>query len=157
MYNIVVWQFYTLLSTHTYHGKYSHHIIATTLLAIFPEPYFSSLWENLFIYLEEILFAYSWDTERGSDIGRGRSRLPVWSLALQDSIPGPQNHYLSQTKADAQPLSHPHAPHEKIYLFNNWKFVPLNLLLFHPTPCPPSLWQPPVYTLYLRVFFICSF
>ena len=35
------------------------------------------------------------DTKRGSDIGRGRSRLPVGSL-MQDSIPGPRDHDLSR-------------------------------------------------------------
>ena len=35
------------------------------------------------------------DTERGRDIGRGRSRLPMGSL-MQNSIPGPWDHTLSQ-------------------------------------------------------------
>ena len=47
------------------------------------------------------------DTERGRDIGRGRSRLhavsPMWDL-----IPGPWDH--TELKADAQPLSLPGAP-----------------------------------------------
>ena len=35
----------------------------------------------------KILFIYSWETQkRGRDIGRGRSRLPVWGL-ICDSIP----------------------------------------------------------------------
>ena len=35
------------------------------------------------------------DTQRGRDTGRGRSRLPVGNL-IQDSIPGIQDHALSQ-------------------------------------------------------------
>ena len=54
-------------------------------------------------------------TERGRDIGRGRSRLPVVSL-MRDSIPGPQDQDLNQTKADAQPLSHPGAPEPRFLL-----------------------------------------
>ena len=49
------------------------------------------------------------DTERETDTGRGRSRLPVGS-PMQDWIPGPQDHDLSQSQTDAQPLSHPGAP-----------------------------------------------
>ena len=33
--------------------------------------------------------------EKGRDIGRGKSRFPMGSL-MQDSIPGPQDHDLSQ-------------------------------------------------------------
>ena len=59
------------------------------------------------------------DTQRG----RGRSRLPV-RRPMQDSIPEPQDHYLSQRQIDAQPLSHhPGAPlpslsfFKRVYLF----------------------------------------
>ena len=45
------------------------------------------------------------DTKRGRDIGRGRSRLPVGSL-MQDSIPGPWDHDLSQ-RLTFNSLSHP--------------------------------------------------
>ena len=41
------------------------------------------------------LFICERHRERSRDIGRGRSRLPVGSL-MQDSIPGPLDHYLSQ-------------------------------------------------------------
>ena len=49
------------------------------------------------------------DRERGRDIGRGRGRLPVGS-PMWDSILGldpgtPGSH--PESKADAQPLSHP--------------------------------------------------
>ena len=37
------------------------------------------------------------DIERGKDIGRGRSRLPAGS-PMWDSIPGPQDHALSQRR-----------------------------------------------------------
>ena len=40
-------------------------------------------------------FVFIWDTERGRDIGTGRSRLPAGSL-MWDSIPGPWDHDLSQ-------------------------------------------------------------
>ena len=35
------------------------------------------------------------DTERGRDIGRGRSRLPE-RIPMWDSIPGPRDHALSK-------------------------------------------------------------
>ena len=41
------------------------------------------------------LFIHERHRERGRDIGRGRSRLPKGSL-VQDSIPGSQDHHLSQ-------------------------------------------------------------
>ena len=57
----------------------------------------------------KILFIYSWETQTESrDTGRGRSRLPVWSL-VQDSIPGIPGSQ-RELKADTQPLSHPGAP-----------------------------------------------
>ena len=46
------------------------------------------------------------DTERGRDIGRGRSRLPAGS-PMQDSVPGPE------PKADTHPLGHLGAPKEE--------------------------------------------
>ena len=51
--------------------------------------YICSLFKKYFSYLSMR------DTERGRDIGRGRSRLLVGSL-IQDSIPAPQDHDLSQ-------------------------------------------------------------
>ena len=48
------------------------------------------------------------DTERGRDIGRGRSGFRARSL-MWDSILGPVDHSLSQ-KAGTQPQSHPGAP-----------------------------------------------
>ena len=47
-----------------------------------------------FIFFK-ILSIYSWETQRGRDIGRRRSMLPRGSL-MQDLIPGPWNHDLSQ-------------------------------------------------------------
>ena len=44
------------------------------------------------------------DTERGRNLGRKRSRLPMGS-PMWDSIPGQR-----QPKADTQTLSHPAAP-----------------------------------------------
>ena len=37
------------------------------------------------------MYLFMRDTERGRDIGRGRSRLPAGS-PIWDSIPGPQDH-----------------------------------------------------------------
>ena len=42
----------------------------------------------------KFLIYFMRDTERGRDIGRGRSRLPAISL-MWDSIPGPWDHDLS--------------------------------------------------------------
>ena len=41
------------------------------------------------------MYLFMRDTERGRDPGRERSRLPAGS-PMQDSIPGPQGHALSQ-------------------------------------------------------------
>ena len=41
------------------------------------------------------MYLFMRDTDRGRDIGRGRSRLPAGSV-MGDSIPGPQDHDLSQ-------------------------------------------------------------
>ena len=49
--------------------------------------------ENPFVL--KILFIHERHTERDRDAGRGRSRLPVGNL-MQNSIPGPQDHALSQ-------------------------------------------------------------
>ena len=46
--------------------------------------------------------------EREGETGQGRSRLPVKSL-IWDSIPGPLGSW-PESKADAQPLSHPGVP-----------------------------------------------
>ena len=53
------------------------------------------------------------DTQRGRDIGRGRSRLPVGS-PMWDSIPGTLGSQ-PEPKANAQPLSHPGAPADKVF------------------------------------------
>ena len=45
---------------------------------------------NSFIDFFKILLIYSWETQRGRDIGRGKSRHPTGSL-MRDSIPGPQD------------------------------------------------------------------
>ena len=46
-------------------------------------------------FFKKVLLIYSWETQRGRNIGRGRSRLPVGNL-MQDSIPGPRDHDLGQ-------------------------------------------------------------
>ena len=56
------------------------------------------------------------DTERGRDIGGGRSRLLAGSL-LQDSIPRLGSH--PEPKADDQPLSHLGVPRRvKSYFYS---------------------------------------
>ena len=50
-----------------------------------------------FFFFKDFIYLLMRDTERerGGDTGRGRSRLPVGSL-MQNSIPGPRDHDLSQ-------------------------------------------------------------
>ena len=47
------------------------------------------------IFFKKSLFIHERHTQRGRDIGRGRSRLPLGSL-MWDLSPGPQDHTLSQ-------------------------------------------------------------
>ena len=49
----------------------------------------------ILFFLRFCLFIHERYAERGRDLGRGRSRLPVGSL-MCDSIPGPRDHDLSQ-------------------------------------------------------------
>ena len=51
----------------------------------------------ILFFKKSYLFIYSLKTERSRDIGRGRSRLPAGS-PMQDSIPEPWAHALSQRK-----------------------------------------------------------
>ena len=46
------------------------------------------------IFFKDFIYLFKRDKERGRDIGRGRSRLPVGSL-MDDLIPGPRDHTLS--------------------------------------------------------------
>ena len=55
------------------------------------------------------------DTERGRDTGRGRSRLPAGS-PMQDSIPGPQDHDLSQRRYSTTEL--PGAPVDSLIVIS---------------------------------------
>ena len=48
-----------------------------------------------FLIFEDFIDLFMRDTERGRDTGRGRSRLHAGSL-MRDSIPGLQDHDLSQ-------------------------------------------------------------
>ena len=59
-------------------------------------------------FLFKISFMHKRHTERGRDIDRGRSRLPMGS-PMQDLIPGPRDHHLSQRQI-LNPLSHPGVP-----------------------------------------------
>ena len=64
-------------------GKSNHH---------FTDFFFSTSWT---FFLRFYLLINETHTERGRDIGRGRSRLPAGSL-MWDSIPGPWDHDPSQ-------------------------------------------------------------
>ena len=74
-------------------------------------------WVFSFLFFFKILFIPSWEThrERGRDTGRGRSRVLAGSL-MWDSIPGLQNHALSQrqtlnrwaTQVSHEPPRRPH-------------------------------------------------
>ena len=67
------------------------------------------------------------DTERGRDIGRGRSRLPVGSLMQTDPrTPGLQ----PEPKADIQPLSHPGAPFFLISMFSPTSLASVSIISF---------------------------
>ena len=68
---------------------------------------------DMHFFFFKILFIYSWETQRGRDTGRRRSRLPAGS-PMWDSIPGPGSR--PELKVDAQPLSHPSAL--DIYFFS---------------------------------------
>ena len=71
------------------------HILPSTHTPILASIHLMS--DTFYLFLKRFFFIYSWEihTERGRDTGRGRSRLhagsPMW-----DSIPGPQDHALSQ-------------------------------------------------------------
>ena len=47
-----------------------------------------------FFFLKDFIYLFMRDTQRGRDIGRGRSRLPAETL-MQDLILGPRDHDLS--------------------------------------------------------------
>ena len=77
-----------------------------------------------FLFVFIILFVYSWETQRGRDTGKGRSRIPAGS-PMQDSNPGSQDRCdLSQ---DTQPLRHPGAP-GPLYFESNISLVSNNVL-----------------------------
>ena len=64
----------------------------------------------IFFFFLNILFFFMRDTERGRDISRGRSRLPVGS-PMWDSIPRPQDHNLSKgRRSTTEPPSAPRGP-----------------------------------------------
>ena len=86
--------------------------------------------ENSFFFFE-ILFIHERHTEKGRDIGRGRSRLPAASQ-MWDSIPGlPTPETQPETKADSPPLSHPGAWNRKF-------FTIFQFFLDFKTPPPPN-------------------
>ena len=49
-------------------------------------------------FFKDFIYLFMRDTERGRDIGRGRSRLPAGS-PMRDLIPGPRDHILSQRQS----------------------------------------------------------
>ena len=70
------------------------------------------------------------DTERGTDIGRARGKLPVGSL-MQDWIPGPRPGSCPEPKADTQLLSHPGAPKQDILKRAIWSYKTQGWHSFH--------------------------
>ena len=67
-----------------------------------------SIRTSILFYFFKILFIHERHTERGRDIGRGRSRLP--DAGLDARTPGSW----PEPKADAPPLSHPGVPHSAL-------------------------------------------
>ena len=47
-----------------------------------------------YIFFKDFIYLFMRDTERGRDIGRGRSRL-LTGILMWDSIPGSQDHALN--------------------------------------------------------------
>ena len=70
------------------------------------------------------LFIHKRHTERGRDIGREKNRLLARS-PMQDSIPGPRDHDLSQGQT-AQLMSHPGIP--KDYFLSRSYFTSIILI-----------------------------
>ena len=66
-----------------------------------------------FVLFIKILFIHERHTERGRDLGRGRSRLPIGSL-MWDSIPG----IMTEPKADVQPLKPSRCPSSRFFTPN---------------------------------------
>ena len=62
------------------------------------------------LFKKDFIYLFMRHTERGRDIGRGRSRLPVVS-PMWDPLPGPWD--LSRRQMDALPLSHLGVPIRK--------------------------------------------
>ena len=58
-------------------------------------PHYKIFYFTGFFFLRFLIYLFMRDTDRGRDVGRGRSRLPMGSL-MWDSILGPQDHDLSQ-------------------------------------------------------------
>ena len=79
------------LTTGSFHCACVYQIIMLHTLDIYN---FYLKIEFIYLFLK-ILFIHERHRERGRDTGRGRSRLLLGSL-MRDSIPGPQNHDLSQ-------------------------------------------------------------
>ena len=68
----------------------------------------------LFPFLKNILFIYSWKTDKGRDAGRGRSR-PHAGSPTRDSIPAPR---ITLWAEGAKPLGHWGCP--QVGLLNTW-------------------------------------
>ena len=85
-----------------------------------------------FFFFEGFIDSFMKDTERGRDIGRGRSRLPV-GILMQDSIPGPQDHDLSQRQ-----MPNHWARHPRVLPFFGKSSVTLQSWVKNPSMCAVS-------------------
>ena len=61
------------------------------ILFFFLSSFYPTAWLDSVTSFFKIIFIYSWETQRGRDTGRGRSRSLMWDL-----IPGLQDHTLGQ-------------------------------------------------------------
>ena len=80
------------------------------------------------LFLFKILFIYSWETQRGRDTGRGRSREPCGEpdVGLNPRTLGSW----PELRTDTRPLSHPNVPVLKTFKQVPKFFVKRNCLWF---------------------------
>ena len=84
-----------LLNQNVWGGAGNLHVKQIFLVILWALKFEKHYLNHLDFCLRFYLFIYERHTEKDRDISRGRSRLPEGSL-MQDSIPGPRDHDLSQ-------------------------------------------------------------